>query len=269
MGSTRLRPVPGLIILDSRGRLIYVNKHLEEISGYRAEELVGRRIQNFLPPDVSHLIYRRLTGQEKDARRPFEMRWKHKGGEQKHSIVSPQVLPKIEGTPRESFAIITDITAKKNAEQALRRREKDLQAKNDQLEEMNTALQTLVKVRENDKAEIRKAMATKMQQLVGPLIEKLRKSGLTDRQKMLVALLSDNLEEMASTRDQGIPTRYLSLTPAEIEVANMVKHGRTTKEIAELLNVSMRTVDMHRLNIRRKLGLHRNGTNLRTYLLAT
>jgi DNA-binding CsgD family transcriptional regulator len=36
---------------------------------------------------------------------------------------------------------------------------------------------------------------------------------------------------------------YLGLTPAEMEFANLVKHGKTTTEIAELLNLSGRTID--------------------------
>jgi len=259
----------GLIILDRNGRLIYVNRHLEEISGYGAEELVGRNIQDFLPPDVARDIYRRLTRQENDAHRSFEMRWRRKSGEQRYSIVSPQALPMAESGESELFAVITDITAKKKAEQAVRQREKELQVKNAQLEEMNTALRTLVKMREKNQVDIKMAISTSMQQLVDPLIEKLRRSSLNDRQRILVDLLSDNLDEMISSDNQGFSSRFLLLTPAEIDVANMVKHGRTTKEIAAILNVSTRTVDMHRLSIRRKLGLRRQGTNLRTYLLTT
>jgi len=258
----------GLLILDSEGRLTYVNQHLEEISGFTAEELVGRKIQEFLSPEASRYVYRRITGQDKNARRSFEITWKRKSGERKYSIISPQVLPGAKGDTGGSFAIITDITAKKKAENEVRRREKELQEKNAQLEEMNTALRTLVKLREHDKLEIENRISANLQQLVVPLIEKLQTSGLNDRQKSYTQLLSANLEEITSSSNQMLPSHFLVLTPAEIEVANYVKHGRPTKEIASLMNISVRTVDMHRLNIRRKLGLHKKGTNLRSYLLS-
>jgi PAS domain S-box-containing protein len=258
----------GLIILDSERRILYVNKHLEEISGYTAEELLGREIQAFLSPEGLHFLQRTLSGQKKNLQRAFEIAWKRKSGEQRHSIISPQVLPGGDGGRGGTFAIITDITANKKAEDAVRRREKELRYKNDQLEGMNTALRMLAKLREHDKTEIEKRVNANLKQLLEPLIEKLQHSGLNDRQKIYTQLLSANLKEITSSFNQGLSHRLLVLTPAEIEVANMVKHGRTTKEIAALMMISARTVDMHRLNIRRKLGLHKRSTNLRSYLLS-
>jgi len=258
----------GLIILDQDGHLTYVNKHLEDISGFAAEELVGRKIHEFLSPEASRLIYRKLNGKENDVRRSFEIAWHRKNGQKRYSIVSPQILGSGETGIGGSFAIITDFTAKKQAENALRRRERELQEKNDRLEEMNTALQTLVKMREKDREDIENALSANLKRLIEPLIEKLQNSGLTDRQKMIVTLLSANLAEMSASHSKGLSSRFLVLTPVEMEVANFVRHGRTTKEIATLMNISSRTVDMHRLNIRRKLGIHRTGTNLRSFLLS-
>ena len=259
----------GLIVMDGEERITYVNKHLENISGFLAEELVGRKIHEFLSPETSRLIYRKLSGEDEHPRRSFEIAWQRKSGETQYSIVSPHILDRGRNGVESSFAILTDITAKKQAEQALRRREQELKRKNARLEEMNLALQTLVKMREKDRAEIESALSANLQRLVEPLIEKLRNSGLTDRQKMVVSMLSANLAEMISSRNNGLAARFTVLTPAEMEVANFVRHGRTTKEIAALMNISARTVDMHRLNIRRKLGIHRKGTNLRSYLLSS
>jgi PAS domain S-box-containing protein len=258
----------GLIVMDGDERITYVNRHLEDLSGFRADELEGRKIHEFLSPETSELIRRKLSGDDEQPRRSFEIAWQRKSGEMQYSIVSPRLLAGDHNGIEGSFAILTDITAKKQAEQALRRREQELESQNARLEEMNLALQTLVKMREKDRAEMENALAANLQRLVEPLIEKLRSSGLSDHQKMVVTMLTANLAEITSARNTGLASRFTVLTPAEMEVANFVKHGRTTKEIAALMNISARTVDMHRLNIRRKLGIHRKGTNLRSYLLS-
>jgi DNA-binding CsgD family transcriptional regulator len=56
------------------------------------------------------------------------------------------------------------------------------------------------------------------------------------------------------------------LSPAEMRVADLIRNGRTTKEIANLLNTSVNTILFHRFNLRRKLGIKGEKANLRTYL---
>ena len=56
------------------------------------------------------------------------------------------------------------------------------------------------------------------------------------------------------------------MTPTELEVAKLVVQGQTTKMIAEVLNTATSTVDFHRNNIRRKVGIRSSRVNLRTYL---
>lgn len=49
----------------------------------------------------------------------------------------------------------------------------------------------------------------------------------------------------------GIP-----LGPRELEVVRLLGEGKTNKEIADLLQIAVRTVETHRSNVMRKLGLH-------------
>jgi PAS domain S-box-containing protein len=53
----------------------------------------------------------------------------------------------------------------------------------------------------------------------------------------------------------------------EIQVADLTRYGKTTKDIAALFNTSARIVEVHREHIRKKLGVKNRHTNLRTYLL--
>ena len=57
------------------------------------------------------------------------------------------------------------------------------------------------------------------------------------------------------------------LTPQEIQVAALVKDGKTTAEIADIMFISEATVSFHRKNLRSKLGLKNKQANLRSYLM--
>ena len=60
--------------------------------------------------------------------------------------------------------------------------------------------------------------------------------------------------------------RYSKFTPREIEVADLIRDGKTSKEIAVLLNVTPSAVHLHRHHIRKKLGLHHQKINLQSFL---
>ncbi len=175
--------------------------------------------------------------------------------------------------------IITDISKHKQTEKALRNSKNELRKHRDHLEELvkertanleeaNAALRVLLKKREEDRTELEEKVLSNVKELITPYMGKLRKSSLTDRQHNWLEIVDSNLNDIISPFIRGISLKYLSLTPAEIQVANFVKQGKTSKEIAQILNMSPRTVDAHRYNIRKKIGLENKNDNLRTYLLA-
>ena len=154
----------------------------------------------------------------------------------------------------------------KRVEKALKEKETELGAKSKNLEEVNTALRVLLKRREEDKGELEEKVMSNVKDLVLPYLEKLKKTSLDSNQKSCVDILESNLIDIISPFSHKLSSKYLSLTPTEIRVANLVKEGKTTKEIAEFMNLSGKTVETYRDNIRRKIGIKHKKTNLRTYL---
>jgi two-component system, NarL family, response regulator NreC len=57
-------------------------------------------------------------------------------------------------------------------------------------------------------------------------------------------------------RDRNIEDSYELLTPREREILQLVAEGKSSKDIANVLNLSVYTVDTHRSNIMDKLNLH-------------
>jgi len=162
-------------------------------------------------------------------------------------------------------AVIAEL---KRAEQALKKKGKDLKSKTRNLQEVNTALRVLLKKRDDDKKELEGKVLFNVKELVVPYVEKLKKSELNERQRAFADILESNLKDVISPFSQKLSYWYLELTPTEIQVANLVKQGKTTKEIAELLNLSSQTIEFHRKNIRGKIGIKNKKANLRTHLLS-
>ena len=168
--------------------------------------------------------------------------------------------------------ITTDITERRHAEDELRQHRSHLEElvteRTANLEEANTALKVLLKKRDEDKTELGERMLFNVRELVIPYLDKLKKSGLNDRQKVFVDILESTLNDVVSPFVRKLSPQYLKLTPAEIQMALLIKQGKTTKEIADLLNLASSTIDFHRDNIRKKVGIKNKKINLRTYLLS-
>ena len=163
-------------------------------------------------------------------------------------------------------AVLHDISDRKEAEQALKESEERYRTKAHDLEEVNTALKVLLKRREQDKTELEEKVLANVKELIFPYLEKLEKSRLNSKQKTCFRIIKSNLDNIVAPFLRNLASKYSDFTPSEIKVADLVKVGKTTKEIAELLNSSTGTVNFHRNNLRKKLGLRNKKTNLRTYL---
>jgi DNA-binding CsgD family transcriptional regulator len=161
-----------------------------------------------------------------------------------------------------------EISTRKRAEKSLEKIRAELELKTSKLEGANTAVKVLLKQRIEDKSELRETILLNVNELILPFLEKLKKSRLDSRQNAYVGIIESNLNEIIAPPLSRFSKINLKLTPTEIQVTNLVKQGKTTKEIAEFLNLATSTIDFHRNNIRKKLGIKNRKTNLRTYLLS-
>jgi DNA-binding CsgD family transcriptional regulator len=101
--------------------------------------------------------------------------------------------------------------------------------------------------------------------LLIPLIEHVKKEQNMSRYRQHIALLLKHIEDISS----GFATRLQmdnGLSMGELRVALMVKNGLTNEEIAEYLHITPETVKTHRRNIRRKLGITGERSDLNAYL---
>lgn len=156
----------------------------------------------------------------------------------------------------------------RNTQQKLKERGAELEIKSRDLEEINTALRVLLRKRDEDKTELEENFLLNIKQLVKPYIEKLRNSGMDEKQQLYLNILDANIDDIVFPMARKLSSKFINLSASEIQVANLVMDGKRTKEIAMLLNLSDKTVEVHRKNIRTKLGLKNKRISLRTHLLS-
>lgn len=163
---------------------------------------------------------------------------------------------------------LAGVLARKQIDDALKQREKELEVKTSSLEEMNSALRVLLKGREEDRRDLEEKILFNVKELVVHYVQKLRGTSLGEKQRGYLDVLESNLNNIISPFSRALSRQFLNLTPVEIQIADLVRQGKRTKEMAHLLNVSERTIEFHRQNIRKKLGLREKKANLRTRIIS-
>jgi len=296
-----------VVVYNMEGIATYVNPAFEQTFGFSCDELIGKHI-DFVPeknwPETKRAIHQMKKGKKInlfETRRYTKQRkvldvqisstlYLNRKGQPAGNIVTLRDISALKQTQQELMKyrdhledLVAERTAelgkineqleqeideRKRAEGTLRKGEKELEAQSHHLEEVNTALKVLLKQRENDKNELEENMLSNVKELISPYIQQLRKTRLNTRQAMFVDILESNLNNIISPFISKLSSRFLNFTPMEIRVANLVKEGKTNKEIAELLFLSKNTVLFHRYNIRTKLGLKNTKINLRSHLLS-
>ena len=174
------------------------------------------------------------------------------------------------GEPGSGKVIMTheNITPLIAAHEELKEKERLLRKQKAELEESNVALKVLLRHREEDKLQMEQNVLTNVRELLLPYLDKLLASPLDPRQRTFAELIRERLSDIVSPFLRHFTGLHALLSPREIEVATMVREGRSSQEIADALGVSISAVDFHRKRLRNKLGLTKSGKNLRSFLLS-
>ena len=254
--------------LDMDYYLTYVNNAAFETFGYSQEDFeAGLNVVNMIHPDdrkkAIKNMKKAIKGKKLDGN---EYRMFREDGSELTFLIHSRPIYK-NGRVVGIRSTLTDITKIKRTEKALREREAELEIKTNSLEEVNTALRVLLKRRDEDKRELEENVLTNVRELVVPFVGKLKESPLDPKQLSYIHILESNLNDIVSPFSRNLSAKYVKLTPKEIRVANLIKVGKTTKEIGEVMTLSPRTIETHRKNMRKKFGLDKKKGNLRSHLL--
>ena len=171
------------------------------------------------------------------------------------------------------LALLIEVEERRRLEQELQGTLETLEDRVDrrtrELEDANIALKVLLAQVETSRAELEKQVRRQIKGLVLPHVAKLKQTVACDTSAhSYVDLVESNLRQVTSSFAGQLTEAFEALTPTELEVAQLVMNGNSTKKIARILSRETSTIDFHRNNIRRKLGIDSRATNLRSHLMS-
>lgn len=118
----------------------------------------------------------------------------------------------------------------------------------------NIALDVLLDKRDLDKKNVADAIKDNLTKTVLPYIDRLKHCNRLQDAEALAPIIEANIKKSVYPFTSSFSAVYRKLTPTEVQVADLIKAGKTSKEIAGVLNISARSVNFHRANIRGRTG---------------
>jgi len=263
-----------IAIIDRNHRFQRVNRAMADRLGSKPGDLIGRSCYEVVhdlssPPDFCPMTLMLNDGREHNA----EIIEENLKG-----VFLVSVSPYLDDQSNliGGIHVARDITQLKKIEGALREwneeleqhvamRTSELVQKAKDLEESNIALKFLLRHREEDKTEIQETVTHNIKELVFPHLDRVE-HGVVTKEQLIACIreIRSTLENVISPFPSFLSGKGLS--PAEVRIAEMIRAGKSNKEIADLLSISDGTVRVHRERIREKLGLTNQKTSLQAYL---
>jgi len=255
--------VEGIFQIRPDGTLLAANPAFARILGYSSPEQVLSPAKNvfceeaYVNPGRTPELKERLLspGFVSD----FEIECKRTDGSRYWVTANVMVVGDSGGSHPFYEGTIVDITERK-------RMQEDLESKSRSLEETNAALTVLLRRREQDNANLGEKVIRNVEDLVLPYVERL--GTINPENAALANIIKSNLRTILAPFIRSMGLKCGAFTPKEIQIANLVRLGKTSKDICRILNLSTCTIHIHRTNIRRKLGITSSKVNLRSHLLS-
>ena len=232
--------------------IIYVNPGFTRMTGYLPEEVLGKTPRILQGPKTDHAVIKRLHSALEKGEVFFGQAINYrKDGSEFWNEWHIEPIRDQSGAITHFVAIQRDITKRKEAEQSI--------------EQKNSALKEILGQIEIEKKNIKEDVFLNVEEVLLPALKKMRRKG-TALDKKYLDVLEASLKSLTSTFGRNVSEKKFKLSPREVEIANLIKSGVSSKEICGMLNISFKTVETHRNKIRKKLDILNKDINLTTYL---
>jgi PAS domain S-box-containing protein len=254
----------GIFLKDTDNRILWVNRSYAAILGFEPKDLIGKRVGDVIndPQLLANLRkedeYVYATG-----RSLFNLLKQPDPNEKKW--IRMDKLPFIDRNKK--IAGIIGLAVEIDEPPAgIRDLQEKLSSTSRKLEDTETALRVLLEHREKDVSLTKDKLADKIKTLVLPYLESIKQTKLQQDQLEYIDLIEENFKNFYDPNYAKLAAPEYKLSPTELKVAQLVRDGKTNKEIAKMLHLSKSTILTHRHHIRVKLGIKNKKVNLRSLL---
>lgn len=254
----------GYLTLNSKRQILQANLKASDLLGVPVDQLVGEDIVTFFAPEDQSKVVKyykqvklkpNISSLKSNNQAPIGL---YVDLQSEAQVNQPKggILYK---------TILIDCSERIKMQQKLNDYQMELESNVMELNKKNTALNEILSQFETGKARIEKAVTFNAKKLLLPLINRLRKKE-DNKTIAMFELLEKNVKQIGAEFGLKISEGLTELSPQEILICNMIREGFGSKEIASSFNISLKTVETHRRNIRKKLSLSNKEVNLATYL---
>jgi PAS domain S-box-containing protein len=247
----------GILLLSDDYRIVKANRRAAKIAGRTVKNLVGTDLRNLTDTEGGLLLMTCISSLAEEQSMSAEIRVNQAEG-----VMLPVSImvtrTKIDGCwywP----VIVSDISRQKALEERLRKEKQ-------QVEDMNVTLRNVMKSVDGDRREFENTIARRIRAHLLPALDRLGRESSEAVRASYLELIREQLVGLTSGLEGEIDFNLLKLSKTEGRVCQFIQAGCTTKEICEAMNLAFETVQTHRKNIRRKLGLRGKNINLHSYL---
>lgn len=269
--------------LIKESRFLYFSPSIERVHGYMPQEALKLHWNELIAPEfmADHLKYigaRYIQAAQNNVlKKPLlpeynEYQGLRKDGSRLWLEENIFYLCGENGKPTHSIGITRDISARKQAETQLKSEHAHMQdmvrMQASQLNELGTTVKVLLEQQESFKKSYRKDLGSFIAGMVMPFVEKLKQSGLNEHQLSIIERIEFSLNDAVTPMARKLTSGVSALSPTALQVAMFIKEGKSTKEIAAIMNLSPKTIEFHREKIREKFGIKNKKANLRSLLKA-
>ena len=248
-----------ITIMDPELEIIIHNHAAKDLHDCAADTLIGSSAE-ILYKNSSNLkqFKKAVTVANKEGRHEFVMK-QHKAGTPRY-LATTIFCIRDQDENKTGFGLITrDITEQKMGVL-------ELEQKKREAEDANIALKVMLDQHTRTRETVEEQISIKLQELVNPYLDLLQQSGVNEKQSETISIIAAHIDSITHQFTPKARKIMLKLSPRETLIADLVRQGKTSKNISEILHISLRTVETYRNNLRKKLGINKKKIGLRTYL---